>query len=132
MTTGVAEIDAQHQELIRRFNDFHDAVVHAKGKDVVARTLTFLGEYTVTHFAREEACMTAHRCPAAAANKSAHDKVRADLARIKARIAKDGINSINVVQLELILGNWIRNHIATIDVKLRECVGKPGGTAGPR
>jgi hemerythrin len=68
--------------------------------------------------------MAAHRCSAAEANRLAHDAVRADLARIKGRIAKEGINSIDVVQLELILGNWIRNHICTIDIKLRECINR--------
>jgi hemerythrin-like metal-binding protein len=50
MATGVAEIDAQHQELICRFNEFHDAVVQAKGKDAIRRTLDFLNEYTISHF----------------------------------------------------------------------------------
>ena len=113
-------------ELIRRFNDFHDAVVHAKGKDAVARTLGFLNDYTMSHFAREEACMASYHCPAAAANKSAHDDVRANLATIRDRIGKEGIQSIDVVQLELILGNWIRNHICSIDIQLRGCVSQHG------
>jgi hemerythrin len=125
MTTGVPDIDAQHQELIRRFNNFHDAVVHSHGKEAIGQTLRFLNEYARTHFSKEEACMAAYRCPAAATNKAEHDKVRAELAKIEERMDKAGIQSIDVVQLELILGNWIRNHICSVDVKLRECV--PGG-----
>lgn len=127
MTTGVPEIDAQHQEWIRRFNDFHDAVVNKKGREAIARTMKFMTEYTHTHFAHEEACMAAHRCSSAAANKAAHDEVRAELAKIEARIAANGIQTLDVVQLEVMLGNWIRSHICTIDVKLRDCVRPAGG-----
>ncbi len=128
MTTGVPEIDAQHQELIRRFNSFHDAVVHARGREAIGQTLRFLHEYARTHFSKEEACMAAYRCPAAATNKAAHDEVRAQLAKIEERMDRAGIQSIDVVQLELILGNWIRDHICTVDVKLRECVHRGSDT----
>ncbi len=123
MSTGVPEIDEQHKELLRRFNDFHEAVKHHQGKEALEQTLTFLTSYTATHFTHEEACMNRLRCTAAEANKIAHDAMRGEIARIKSRIASDGIQSLDVVQLEKILGDWLRNHICTVDVKLRECVG---------
>ena len=65
MTTGFPEIDAEHQELLRRFNQFHEAVKSHHGKEAVEKTL----------------------------------------------------------QLEKILGDWLRTHICTVDVQLRECAG---------
>lgn len=123
MTTGLDEIDAQHRELIRRYNDLNEAVLHGRGHELVARTLAFLDEYTVIHFACEEARMIEHRCPASGRNRAAHEELRADLARIKERIASEGLGSIDVIHLEQALGNWIRNHICAIDVKLRESAG---------
>ncbi len=131
MTTGIAEIDAQHQEMIRRFNELEDALLHARGQDMVPRMLDFLDRYTRLHFAREEECMLAYGCTAAAANKAAHDELRADLARIRARLDRDGITRIDVVHLEQALGNWIRNHICSIDTKLRGCTLDPGAPQGP-
>ncbi len=125
MTTGVPEIDEQHKELLRRFNDFHEAVKNHHGKEAVERTLSFLTSYTITHFSAEEACMNRLRCPAAQANKAAHDTLRSEIATIKSRIATGGIQSLDVVQLEKILGDWLRNHICTVDVQLRQCAGSP-------
>lgn len=130
MTTGLEDIDAQHRELIRRYNDLNEAVLHDGGHDLVGRILGFLDDYTVVHFACEEARMIEHRCPAAGRNKAAHDELRADLGRIKERIASEGLDKIDVVHLEQALGNWIRNHICSIDVKLRECVRPDDRSAG--
>ncbi len=126
MTTGVPEIDAEHQELLRRFNKFHEAVKNHHGKEAVEQTLTFLTSYTATHFTHEEACMNRLHCPAAQANKAAHDGLRAEIAKIKARIASGGIQSLDVVQLEKILGDWLRTHICSLDIQLRECVDSRG------
>ncbi len=123
MTTGVPEIDAEHKELLRRFNDFYEAVKNRHGKEALEQTLTFLTSYTASHFTHEEACMNRLRCPAAEANKAAHDALRGEIAKIKSRIASEGIQSLDVVQLEKILGDWLRTHICSVDVRLRECVG---------
>ena len=123
MTTGFPEIDAEHQELLRRFNQFHEAVKSHHGKEAVEKTLTFLTSYTATHFAHEEACMNRVHCRAAQTNKAAHDALRLEITKIKTRIASGGIQSLDVVQLEKILGDWLRSHICTVDVQLRECAG---------
>ena len=67
--------------------------------------------------------MTRMHCSAALANKAAHDAMRGEIAAIKSRIASSGIQSLDVVQLEKILGDWLRSHICTVDVRLRECAG---------
>ena len=67
--------------------------------------------------------MTRLHCRAAEANKTAHDGLRGEIAKIKSRIAASGIQSLDVVQLEKILGDWLRTHMCTVDVQLRECVG---------
>jgi hypothetical protein len=41
MATGVAELDAQHQEWIRRFDEFDEAVSQGKGIESVGGTLLF-------------------------------------------------------------------------------------------
>jgi len=91
MSTGVPEIDAEHKELLRRFNDFHEAVKNRHGKEALERTLTFLTAYTASHFTHEEACISWLRCRAAEANKVAHDAMRGEIAKIKSRIASEGI-----------------------------------------
>ena len=54
MATGVREVDDQHKELIRHFNEFHEAMVHGKGQANAISLLGFLADYTETHFTCEE------------------------------------------------------------------------------
>ena len=51
--------------------------------------------------------MSRLRCRAAEANKVAHDAMRGEIAKIKSRVASEGIQSLDVVQLERILGDWL-------------------------
>jgi hemerythrin-like metal-binding protein len=67
MATGVQKVDEQHKELIRHFNEFHQAMAYGKGLATATSLLGFLAVYTETHFTCEEGCMTRYQCPAAAA-----------------------------------------------------------------
>jgi hemerythrin len=121
MTTGLPDIDEQHKEWIRRFNEFDNAVANRKGLEAIQSTLSFLTQYTETHFVHEEACMTQCNCPATAVNRSAHDGFRARLSEIKGWVKQEGATIVEVVALKLELEAWLINHICTIDVQLRGC-----------
>jgi len=58
MATGIQEVDEQHIDLIRHFNEFHEAMAHGKGQATAIRLLVFLADYTETHFTCEEGWMT--------------------------------------------------------------------------
>ena len=72
MATGVEEIDAQHQELIQHLNEFFNLMHMGRGGDGLDEFMDFLSQYAAWHFKHEEGCMEEYRCPAAAANKRAH------------------------------------------------------------
>jgi hemerythrin len=122
MTTGLSEIDEQHKEWIRRFNEFDNAVINRKGQDAIQSAISFFAQYTETHFAREEACMTQYHCPAQAANRAAHDEFRAKLSEIKGWVEQEGATMVEVMALEQALEEWLVNHICAIDVQLRDVV----------
>ena len=50
MATGVPVVDAQHQEWIRRYNEFDEAISQGKGMNVVQNTLDFFLAYADVHF----------------------------------------------------------------------------------
>lgn len=127
MTTGLEEIDGQHRELIKHYNEFQDALAHGKGRDVCVRTLAFVAEYAEWHFKKEEECMRQFRCPAAAANLAAHNGLRMELIKVRSRIKNDQMSIEDLVKLSQILSDWIQNHICSVDVRLRECVGAGHG-----
>jgi hemerythrin-like metal-binding protein len=120
MATGLSDIDAQHKEWIRRFNEFDAAVVSRKGQDAIQSTLDFLAQYTEIHFAGEEASMARLHSPALAANRAAHDEFRGKIAEIKAWVKQEGATPVEVVALKVTLEEWLVNHICTIDVQLRD------------
>lgn len=119
MATGLPEVDTQHQEWIRRFNEFDDAVVNRQGQNSILSTLDFLTQYSETHFASEEASMTRLNSPALAANCAAHNEFRRKIAEIKAWVSQEGVSIVEVIELKIILEKWLVNHICTIDVQLR-------------
>jgi hemerythrin-like metal-binding protein len=121
MATGVPEVDAQHQEWIRRFNDFDAAVSQGKGLDVVRSTLDFFANYADTHFKLEEAAMDERHCLAAAANRAAHEQMRSILAGFKTYIKRQGISTVEVAALRMEMQEWLVKHILTIDIQLRDC-----------
>jgi hemerythrin len=122
MATGIPEVDQQHKELIRHFNEFHDAMAHGKGQPTAVRLLGFLADYTETHFTCEEACMKKYQCPAAASNLAAHNALRQEINRLRGHIKDNKLTIVDLVKVEQTLGAWIQDHICSIDIQLRGCV----------
>jgi hemerythrin len=120
MTTGLPDIDDEHKEWIRRFNEFDSAIAGQKGQDHIESALRFYLQYTESHFAHEEAYMTQYQCPAAAANQAAHQAFRVQLYEIEGWVKQEGSSLFEVVSLKLMLEEWMTNHICTIDVQLRD------------
>ena len=121
MATGVAEVDAQHQEWIRRFNEFDEAVSQGKGIEAVGGTLLFFSNYAETHFKLEEARMDERHCPAAEANRADHELMRTILAGMKDFMNTRGVSIIEVATLRMKMEDWLVRHILTIDIQLRDC-----------
>ena len=118
MTTGLPEIDEEHKEWLRRFNEFDAAIVNSQGVKAVQRTLDFMAQYAETHFAHEEACMAQYNSPIAALNHTEHDRFRAKLYEIQAWIQQEGTTLVEVVSLKIDMEQWLINHICRIDVQL--------------
>jgi hemerythrin-like metal-binding protein len=129
MGTGVPEVDRQHREWIRRYNQFDEAVSAGQGLEAIRTTIDFFANYAETHFKLEEARMDEYNCPAAAANRADHNKMRTILSGLQSYVSKRGASLIEVESLRQRMSDWLINHILTIDIRLRECVGedkKPG------
>jgi hemerythrin-like metal-binding protein len=119
MSTGVSEVDAQHQEWIRRYNQFDEAISEGRGVEVVQTTLNFFVDYADTHFKLEEAVMEKHDCPVSKANRAAHDHMRNILTGFKEYADEHGYSLSEMLGLKFQMEEWLINHILTIDVQLR-------------
>jgi hemerythrin len=115
LATGVAEIDAQHQELFRRLDDLIEAIRAGRSRDEVGRTLGFLEEYAGHHFAAEEARMTAGGYPGLADHRAEHEVFRADLRALEAEFLRDGPTASLIIRVNTHLTGWLRTHIHRTD-----------------
>lgn len=122
LLTGVPNIDAQHKELIDRFNELSDAVARGKGREETGRLLDFLQFYAQWHFEREEHCMDEYQCPAAAANKAAHQYFNRRFGWLYEQYQQSDVNPQTVSDTLAELETWIVNHIMKIDTRLGPCM----------
>ena len=120
MSTGVPIVDAQHQEWIRRYNEFDKAISQGKGLEAVQSTLDFFIAYADVHFKLEEAIMDERHCPAAAANRAAHEHMQNILSGFEKYAKKHGYSINEIVNLRLRMGEWLITHILTVDTQLRD------------
>ena len=130
MSTGVESVDSQHRELIQRINELHSACLAGTAREELLKLLNFLGEYAQSHFRHEEEVMQNHRCPARGQNKSAHIQFLRDYETLAEIIKRDGPSTTAVLQVKDLLGNWLKNHICSIDTKLRTCAGNGSSACG--
>lgn len=124
MSTGLDQIDAQHREIIERYNELSAALTRGSGADRLAagELLDFLQFYSVWHFEREEQCMEAYRCPAAHVNKEAHAEFITLFGDFYERWQQSSMDPALVQETYAELGRWIASHIMSVDTALLPCV----------
>jgi hemerythrin-like metal-binding protein len=131
MATGVESVDEQHRELIGMINRLHQACRERRGKAELRAMMDFLARYVQEHFRHEEEIMARHNCPSKAANKAAHEKFLRDFTALVTAFDAGGNSTSVLLDLGKLVGEWLRNHICTIDRKLRGCPGAHAHPHGP-
>lgn len=117
LATGDERIDRQHQEIFRRVDALHQAMLRGDATES-GRLFEFLGTYVGEHFAAEEKAMAASGYPAAATHRAAHTGfVRAYLA-IGKSLEREGTAASVTLQLKSWLTAWLKGHILDADVEL--------------
>jgi hemerythrin len=118
LAVGVAIIDQQHKELIGALNALLDAMSASRGKEEVGKLLSFLGDYTVSHFAAEEQLMTRSRYPGLAAHQGEHQAFIREFKALAAEFAKNGPTTSLAIKLNGRVCSWLRDHIGASDRQL--------------
>ena len=128
-STGLAQIDAQHQELFKQINALLEKSVLEESAEDIKKLLEFLGNYVLTHFKYEEEIMEQQTCSKRYANVIAHRKFIKDFKALKSRFEKEGASPAFIVDTQSLLVKWLSNHIIKIDCALRDtCASKPPQT----
>lgn len=109
---GIEVIDNQHRRIVEYINQL-DALKHdAAGAEVVADVLQNLVDYTLSHFAFEEALMEEAGYREAAEHQLTHHTFVRKLEGIRRRFA-GGVDVID--ELTDLLQGWLLRHIMSDD-----------------
>jgi hemerythrin-like metal-binding protein len=118
LSIGVPSVDAQHQELVKVFNELQDAMREGKGSEKILPTLQFLGEYALKHFSTEESLMRIHRYPGYEEHRAAHDAFKADFGRLLKETESTKHRLAKTMAVSSGLLDWLFTHIKQVDKEL--------------
>ena len=117
--TSQPDIDEQHKEWIRYFNDFDSAVANGEEPGIIFNMLSFLVKYTESHFTHEEKRMEACACPALEENRAAHLEFNTRLNEMLSWLEHTRPTAVEMFVLKKDMEAWLTNHISKIDIQLR-------------
>ena len=116
---NIGSIDAQHQNLFAMGRELYAAMSTGQGKNVLARLLDRLVQYTVVHFAHEERLMQLHRYPDFARHKAEHDALTKRVLEFQAEF--NAGRATMAVQVLQFLKTWLEMHIKGSDFAYAPC-----------
>ena len=109
--TGIAEIDSQHKQIVDYLNQLNDAMQKASAK-AVKEVIAGMVDYTISHFAFEEALMEQAEYPFARAHKNVHESFVKRVEKFQGRFAAgEDITE----EFYNVLKRWLVNHIQRDD-----------------
>ena len=114
LSTGNPEIDAQHQEILRRLGDLVDALEQGR-REEIPRMFEFLGDYIVRHFGAEEAVMSASAYPGANVHAAAHRRFIREYGDLRRLYEVAGPTQAVSVRTATWVLDWLRSHIYAAD-----------------
>jgi len=125
--TGSRLIDGDHRRLIGLVNLLLKAMEGVQGPERTSEAMTNLVAYTEEHFGREEAEMERIQYVASLAHQTEHAKLLKQLVELKAILDAGG--RINEPAVAEFLGEWLRDHILSTDMKLAAALKLPSAPA---
>ena len=118
LLTGVDEIDRQHRELFARVGALLEASRSRRSREFVLRTLEFLGEYVVEHFAAESRQMERSSYPLREAHEAEHRQFVKEIEVLRRELATEGPSSLFAIRVGNRVTEWLREHIYRTDRRL--------------
>jgi hemerythrin len=100
------------------FNDLITACSSGKGSAELEKSLGFLVDYTVKHFADEESWQSSVNYPEYQKHRQIHNDFKAKVTGLVAQFKKDGPTPVILVTLNSAVGEWLINHIRQEDAKI--------------
>lgn len=118
LETGNPAIDSQHKQLIQAINDLLTACSAGQGRAELAKTTSFLYDYTSKHFADEERLQSQYGYPEFSIHRKYHEEFKKTVKGIMDKLQAEGPSVALVGQVNTAVAGWLINHIKREDVKV--------------
>ena len=118
LATGDTVIDNQHKLIFSAVNDLFEAYQSGKERQEVEKTMGFLREYAVSHFAEEEKLQEKYNYPDYLAHKQLHTEFKELIQRLAAKMSKDGPTDNFIIEVCTTIGEWLFSHVKEQDCKM--------------
>lgn len=115
---GIDMIDQQHQVLFRLIDQLAQAIQNENSEAELKKIFDKLSEYTLTHFAAEEALMEQHGYHADKEHQENHRALERSLRQLVLR-AESGEALVSLQTMNF-LRQWLYHHIDDIDRQFAE------------
>jgi hemerythrin len=112
-SVGVKAMDEQHKRLFDILNEYYEAAIQRKTKEVTGRILAGLLEYTRTHFGAEEKMMSTHGYAGLEDQKAQHAQFVNTVQDYQKRL--DEGKMLLSVEVTNFLKDWLVKHIQSKD-----------------
>ena len=122
MSTGVPELDVQHQELIAAVNTLNHDMLAGKGAQEVEGMLTFVAQYAQSHFQLEERYFEKYACPTLEQNRAEHTRFLARFAELMDAFHRHDSSFGLMMKIHGELSSWLVQHILGVDIQLKQYV----------
>jgi hemerythrin len=120
LETNDERIDSQHKELFRLTSDLIYSCVRGESYAMLGRALDFLAQYTVQHFADEEALQIQYNYPGYTAHKKLHEDFKKTVTNLIEQYKSDNLSVDLNSTLNSIVVRWLIQHIKHEDVKIAQ------------
>ena len=123
LITGNKPIDAQHQELIDRIQQFVTACESGDTKVKAIKMLDYLDEYTNFHFQEEEELQKSVNYPELANHHAKHEEFKKSIQELYDFLNEnEGPNEQFIQQVKRNVVDWLFQHIKTFDRSVAEYI----------
>ena len=122
-SVGESKMDAQHRQLFAAINELYDSMASAMpDRQHSLQCFKFLKEYTLTHFAEEEALMRKVHFPGYENHVRLHNDLLSRFNAISLDIGKDQIKNEDI---HAFMTEWLLQHIGSEDTKIAAHIRHP-------
>jgi hemerythrin len=127
LSVGVKQFDSHHQHLIGLINKTAEACLNDRQAENFGAIIEELIDYVVYHFAAEESLMKAHAYPGTDEHVEEHVQFTRKVLDFQRELAKGSREfTIDLVDLNCFLVNWLTHHIMDVDRKYGVYLNKLG------